>query len=412
MKKKNSSTSNIKSKKINYLYWFIYSTASRIYQKLIYGLRCDNKEFKEKCKKSGAIVVYNHVSNKDHFTSTAAFKGRHVHYVITKYFYFNKFLSHFLNHVNAIPKDQFSADMASIKLMKRATDHNHIVAIAPAGQVSVHGGLIFVDEGIVKLVRLCKTDVFALQIRGNYLAHPKWSLSKRKAKVRTKFVSVIDKDEIKSLTDQEIYTRICKSIDVSDIREQKENKIKIKGKARALGIENILYVCPKCKSEFKMTSSGHYFWCEECGNKIYLDQYGLMQPASENNIMFENEEEWYKWENNLLLDEVRNNKLHIEHEMTMYRNHRDEWKMEEFATGILTLTNNAFIFDGTDLNGNHYHKEFALERIFQLPWKPNSHFEINGDEDGKFKLISKKQPNVVVKYVQAIDALRIYTHKK
>ena len=48
-----------------------------------------------------------------------------------------------------------------------------------------------------------------------------------------------------------------------------------------------------------------------------------------------------------------------------------------------------FIFDGMDINGNNYHKEFALERIFQLPWKPNGHFEINGDEDGKFKFISK-----------------------
>lgn len=412
MNKKSNSNSNIKIKKTNYLYWFIYSTASKIYQKLIYGLKCNDKEFKEKCKKSGAIVVYNHVSNKDHFTSTASFKNRHAHYVITKHFYFNKFLSHFLNNVSAIPKDQFSADMASIKLMKRATDDNHIVAIAPAGQVSVHGGIIFIDEGIVKLVRLCKTDVFALQIRGNYLAHPKWSLSKRRAKVRTKFVHVIDKNEIKELSDEEIYQRICNSIDISDIREQKENKIKIKGKSRALGIENILYVCPKCRSEFKITSSGHYFWCEECGNKIYLDQYGLMNPASDNNIMFENEEEWYKWENNLLLNEIKNNNLHIENEMTMYRNYNDEWKMEEFATGKLTLTNETFIFDGKDLNGNQYHKEFALERIFQLPWKPNSHFEINGDEDGKFKFISKIQPNIVVKYVQAIDALRIYKNKK
>ena len=87
--------------------------------------------------------------------------------------------------------------------------------------------MIFIDPAIVKLVRLCKTDVFALQIRGNYLAHPKWSLSKRRAKVRTKFVHVIDKNEIKALSDEEIYQRICNSIDISDIREQKENKINI-----------------------------------------------------------------------------------------------------------------------------------------------------------------------------------------
>ena len=57
-------------------------------------------------------------------------------------------------------------------------------------------------------------------------------------------------------------------------------------------------------------------------------------------------------------------------------------------------------------------RSFNLERIFQLPWKPNVHFEITGDEEGKFKVMCDKQPNAVVEFVQAIDALRVYKNKR
>ncbi len=410
MSKKNSN-SNIKIQKTNYLYWFIYNTASKIIMALKNGYKCDRKEFKVNSNKEGCLLIYNHVSNMDHFASTAAV-SRHIQYVISKYFYFNKFLSHFLNGVCALPKDQFSADMASIKLMKRAIENKKMVAIAPAGQITVHGGMIFIDPAIVKLVRLCKANVFAIQIRGNYLSYPKWSTAKRKAKVRTKFVTVIKKEDIATLSDEEIYQRICDSINVHDIKEQDVNKIKIRSKARAAGIENILYVCPKCRSEYKIVSEKHHFWCTECNNKVYFNEYGVMESASVNNVRFVNEEEWYKWETNLLYKQIEKGTLHLERDCTLYRNINEPWKMEEFAKGKIILTNDVFYFEGIDTLGNQYHKEFNLERIFQLPWKPNVHFEITGDEEGKFKVMCDKQPNAVVEFVQAIDALRVYKNKK
>lgn len=408
---KKTSNKNINNLKPNYFYWFVYNIASKVVMTFKNGYKCDKKEFKMNNNKEGCLLVYNHVSNMDHFASTAALT-RHMHYVISKFFYFNKLLSHLLNGVKALPKDQFSADMASIKLMKRAIENKKIVAIAPAGQITVHGGMIFIDPAIVKLVRLCKANVFAIQIRGNYLSYPKWSLAKRKAKVRTKFITVIKKEEISLLSDEEIYNRICDSINVNDIKEQEVNKIKIKSKSRAAGIENILYVCPKCQSKFKIVSEKHHFWCTECNNKVYFNEYGIMEAASENNVRFISEEEWYKWETQLLYRQIEEGTLHLERECTLHRNINEKWKMDEYAKGKIILTKDQFYFEGVDNFGNPYRKDFNLERIFQLPWKPNIHFEITGDEEGKFKVTCDNMTNAVVEFVQAIDALRVYNHKK
>ena len=48
--------------------------------------------------------------------------------------------------------------------MKKAVDQNGIVCIAPAGQTSIDGASPFISPQIVKLIRMCKSDVLALKM--------------------------------------------------------------------------------------------------------------------------------------------------------------------------------------------------------------------------------------------------------
>lgn len=390
--------------------WFIYSFCTQILMLFKHGYYCDRRVFRKRNKKEGCLVLYNHTSNHDHFATTAAFGLKPVNYVITKYFYFNRKLAKVLNQVKAIPRDQFTPDLTSIKIMKRALEKGRIIPIAPTGQISVHGAPIYVDKAISKLLKLCKADVYTLQIFGNYLACPKWGLSKRRTRVHSRFVKTLTKEEIATMTDEEIYERVCQDINVNDIHNQEILPQKIHGKALAEGIENILYVCPKCGSKFKIISNKNNFVCQECGNTVHINQYCLFEPVGKDCTMFQNEEEWYHWETALLTKQIENNTLNLTGEFKILLNLDDPWVIEEVGTGHMCLTKDRFFIDGT-VKGKEIHKEFSLDKVVQLPWRPNSHFEITGEPEGKWKFIAIPDSNRVVEWVQAIDAIRMYRHK-
>ena len=59
----------------------------------------------------------------------------------------------------------------------------------------------YIDPAIVKLVKLCKVDVYALRIYGGYLAYPKWHKVKRNFPIKSEFVKVLNKEDLEELND-------------------------------------------------------------------------------------------------------------------------------------------------------------------------------------------------------------------
>lgn len=390
--------------KANIFIWWFYTIVSKIYLLFKGSLKTKNKVFKKRNKKEGCLVLYNHTSNKDHFITTAAFNYTRVNYVITKHFYFNKTLRPILQVVKTIPRDQFKSDLLSIKNIKKAIDNKGVVAIAPAGQITIHGDMLYIDRAIVKLVRLCKCDVYSLRIYGGYLAFPKWRQTKRRFPVSTEFVKVFSKDEIALLTDDEIYNRVVLSIDVKDRNMQLEKPRKIKGKNIIKGLDNVLYYCPNCKSKYTTTTDGNIMTCSKCNNKVRMNEYGFLEPVGTETVMFENEYEWYKYQKDLIKKEIVSGSYHLEGKYELYRETNEEWKIEKVGEGKLVLTNDEFYYEGT-INGEEVVKKFALDHLLQLPFDVAKRFDVP-DDDGKFEFRPLENNKQVMEFVQAIDAMR------
>ena len=103
-------TNKIGKVKPNPLAWFIYVTGSKIYMSKRNKVIVDRIVFKNRNKKEGCIVLYNHSSNKDHFVTTLSFGFTRVAYVTTSHFYYSKKLSFVLKLARAIPKEQFKSE--------------------------------------------------------------------------------------------------------------------------------------------------------------------------------------------------------------------------------------------------------------------------------------------------------------
>ena len=368
-----------KSEKPNRAASIVLFLASKVYLFFLgIKVKYNRKVLKE--QKDGFILIGNHYSSADQFLIGAAVKGKKINFVVSSHFFNDKKTRWLLKLIKAIKKEQFINDITAIRKMKRVIDENGIVYIAPTGQISLMGANNFIPKGIVKLIRLCKGNVVAMRSTGSHLCLPKWGTSKRRYPINIEFINVINKDEIKLLSDEEIYNRIIDSIEVNEYLEQEKVMIPLKGKSLAEGLDGALYICPKCGKKYHMNSKGNELTCTLCGNKVVMNKYGFLEGKTKDDVSYKYPYEWYLYQKRFIRDEIISGDVHVEFDVIMKLHNHEKHGMEEVGTGKLVLTNNEFYYDGKKY-GVAYHRDFDLEHISQTPFKPHSHIEVPTQEE-------------------------------
>lgn len=381
--------------------WLIYRTYSAIAMKLKFNVKYDRSEFNARNKKEGCVVLYNHACNYDHFISTAFFKRAKVNYVISNRFMFNPLIRFVLRLVKVIHRDQFKNDTTSILKMKRVIERGGIIAIAPAGQVSIHGNMPYINPVIVKLLKMCKADVYTLQTTGSYLAAPKWCLSKRKYPISVKCVKTFSKEEIKSLDTDTLYNKITNDLNVCDRVYQQVANIEIKGKNLTKGLENILFICPKCEKKYTFESIENTLKCSCCGNTVVYNKYGFLEKSSDSDIILNDEALWCDYQKHQIMELIKANNYHFESSVSFYSNPNKEFKLELVGRGKLVFNNDTLKYIGTYLD-KEIVKEFNLNILTQFPFSPNVRFNIP-DEDGMLEFVPDNKQEVY-EWATLIDA--------
>ncbi len=386
---------------------FLLTFASKIYLKSFYKVKVNRKVLKE--QKRGCFLIYNHYSNKDHYLTSLAVNYRRVNYVISGHFFFNKILSIALPLAKAIKKEQFKPDLLAIRKMRKVIEQNGIVAIAPAGQVSVDGTPIYISPAIVKLIKMCKADVLALRIQGSHLCFPKWRLGKRKCQITMSFDKVITAEDLEKYTDNEIYQAVVNSIAVDEYADQKQLMRKVKGKDRINGLENLLIKCPACGTMFSHKVEKGIMSCSHCHNQVIMDEYGLLHGVKKKDVCFENEALWYKYQKDELSKEMSNPQFSYSAKVRMSNNLKNEKVLEYVSDGVITLTKERFYYES-----DNYIKEFNYDLLIQLPFSisPNNrvYFEVP-DSEGTFSFCPIEERQEVIRFVQYIDIINSQREK-
>lgn len=388
--------------------WFVYSTASQILIRFLNKIKIDRKAFRKRNKKEGCIVLYNHTSKYDHFLTTAAFRYTRAAYVISTHFYFKSKIRAVLKMVRAIPKEQFKSDIGTIKKIKRALQHKLPVAIAPVGQITMHGESLHLDKSIVKLLKMCNVDVYTVTLHGSYFAWPKWYIKRRVNPVHVKFDKLFDKEDLKALSEDEIYNKVYTSIDIVDRNEVEEYKYNLKPKDLLLGIEDMLYKCPNCKSIDTMHTIDNVITCNSCGYSLKMNSKGLFENNSNHDILMKDEAQWYKWEKEEIYEIVKNNSLYLKGSFDIYHNINKDYELINLGSGHVVLTNNEFYYQGT-FNGEEKRIDFKLFSLSQLPFETRNHFAIPSDEGTfEFKPSNGEKASKIGQFVQSVEALSNY----
>lgn len=321
-----------------------------------------------------------------------------------------------LELIGAICTRKFSKDLHLIKSIKKVLNRGDILGMYPEARYSPCGITSYIPESVAKLIKMCKVPVVVIIHHGNHLHTPFWNFRKpRKVPLYTRATQVLTKEQVESMSVEEIDKVIHEAFVYDDYKYQKDNNILIKEKYRAEGMHKILYHCPNCNTQHKMNSSKTEIYCEECGKRWNLNEDGTLTALS-GETEFSHVPDWFNWERSFVNLEVENKTYYFEDEVDVYSLPRTNGVIHLGKAKVTHSIDNGFVLEGfynnkeyriirEPINANSLHIEYDYCHI-----KPYDCFVINTEDDSYFCYTTKK--DVITKLGFATEAIYKYNLDK
>jgi len=214
-------------------------------------------------------------------------------------------------------------------------------------------------------------------------------------------------EETQKLSVEQLNEKLAASLVYDDYAWQKEKRVRVRTSKRAEGLHHVLYQCPSCRTEYKMTSSGSLLSCGHCGKSWVLSEYGEL-TATEGETEFPHIPDWYEWQRLNVRREVETGTYSFESEVRI--------ESLPSSKGFITFEKPGHLthdMEGFTLTGEYDGEPFTLS--WKAPTQYSCHIEYNykgrGDcvdlstYDDTFYLFPKKEAHSVTKLALATEEL-------
>jgi len=250
-------------------------------------------------KEKAYLLLINHTNDNDPFFASLLLPG-YVRFVATEQLTAGpagKLVS-FL--VNPIPRKKGASADDTVEYIKTNLRLGISVAMFPEGVVSINGQSGYFSPRTGELVKNNTGGLITCRITGGYLCYPVWAKHPRRGPAEGKIVREYTREDLDKMSMDEINTVIAKDLYVNAYEEQRKNPKVYRGKAFAEGLENALYICPKCHGVGTMRSEKNDYFCT-CGYKVTLGETGFFTGE---NVVFDNVLDWDLWQREYIKDQV------------------------------------------------------------------------------------------------------------
>ena len=389
-----------KFKKPNRFIYTVYRLLAKLIAKVKLNLKVVKNELKN--KKGPFLLLANHESMID-FVSIGGYLPN-MSVVISSSFYNTLPIARLMNLVGAIPKQQFQTTPNDLKKMKEVVANGVPLAIYPAGLMSEQGLATPIPESTGKFIKWLNQDVYVAKIKGTYLSKPKWSKVWRKGRATLEVYKLIDKEKLANLENEQVFELIDRELYFNSYKDQEQNQIKYKKGNDIVGLESVLYKCPKCQKEFTMSVNGKdRMTCTECGNSCVADHYGFLNKTGESDLIFKHPSDWAKSiEDDLYNQILTNDNFELKDACQVHLLNKKKHKYQYAGDAKIVLNKEQLILEGT-INGQKTRKEYLSSQYITLPFTPNSHFEIqDGEVSYRIKL---KNAIATTKWIWSLKSL-------
>ena len=169
-----------------------------------------------------------------------------------------------------IYKKLFYADLDAVKNIIGAIKQDRYLLLFPEGRLTTDGDYMDSINDTAKLLKKLNAQLVFINIQGNYFIRPKWSIKKRRGQTSVFIRDIINPDKLETMTVDEIRVAMDTNLKVDDYQYIKDNNLHYKSKDMTLGLDGILYKCPHCEKEFKLSTYKNHIKCNACGYEVML----------------------------------------------------------------------------------------------------------------------------------------------
>lgn len=225
---------------------------------------------------------------------------------------FNTYTEPLMRSLGVIGTRKFITDMHLIRNMKYSIEKlGNTFVLFPEARYSLDGCTSYLPDSVGKTAKMLKVPVVVLKIHGNFVTCPQWNKINKKTYVEAVMEQIVTEQEMKTIPAAEINARIREHFQYDDFKWQYEKKLKIDHPRRADGLHALLYKCPSCMTEHETDSEGTELWCNHCGKRWHMDEYGRLK-ALEGETEFPHIPDWSNWERECVRKEIEEGTYYFE----------------------------------------------------------------------------------------------------
>ncbi len=378
--------------KPNLFYYRITQAVSAAFAACIFKRKVIRNEIKD--QKGPFIVIANHQAAYD-FVNLIGICRRPMSFVISNSFYQSLPIKGILNKLGVIPKQQFQTNVTDLKRIRTVIQAGEPVALYPAGLMCEDGLSTPIPAATGKLLKWLGVDVYMAKIRGTYFAMPKWSTGFRPGKTTLDVYKLFSKETLETMDVDEVREQTEQALLFDAYREQEQMLVKYKKGDQVQGLENVLYRCPHCHTEFSIAvRDGNTLYCQSCGYSQTSDKYGFLHKNGDIGPEIRYVSDWsrliYQAEKELL-SQKSETVLSAKTQFHMIDTKKD--KYVKVGQGTVTLSSKHFLLEGT-LHGAPLHRTIPIAAFPSLPFSPGKYVELQDGpaiyrcvlEDGKLAM--------------------------
>ena len=313
------------------------------------------------------LLLCNHNAFMDFKVATKAMFPYRANYVVA----IDGFIGRewLLRAIGCICKRKFTSDITLIRHLRQVIKNGNIAVLYPEARYSLCGTTAVLPASLGKLCKLLDVPVVTLICHGHHINSPFWNLHDRGvAPVEAEFKLLFSRDDLKNTDADELNDKIVEAFQYDDYAWQKERNIRVTYPKRAEGLQKVLYQCPSCGKEFRMSTEGVHIRCDACGKVWTLSETGELS-ADSGETEFSHIPDWYEWERKNVRSEVEAGTYSSGVLPVRVDSLPNARKFIRLGEGTMVHDMNGFTVRGTDQDGD------AFEMIKPVPSLYSCHIE-------------------------------------
>lgn len=266
--------------------------------------------------------------------------------------------------IGCIPTKKFITDTALVRDMVYCVKKlNSSIVMFPEASYSFDGTATPLPESLGKCLKILGVPVVMVRTYGAFHRDPLYNgLRLRKIPVSAEVKYLLSPEDIQEKSPKELNKILQEQFAFDHFKWQQENKVRIAEDFRAEGLNRVLYKCPNCHSEGKMSGKGIRLICQNCGKEYELTEYGYMK-ALDGETEIDHIPDWYQWQRDCVRKELQEDTYEMDIPIDIYMMVNTDC-VYKVGTGNLRHTKEGFHLTGCDGKLDYYQAPGASYSLY------------------------------------------------